>query len=361
MSIVKLVVNNLRIIKHAQINPSEGINVLVGANATGKTSLLEAIDCLSRGRSFRSRNTSDLITHGQLQFTIAAVIKVEQGREVQLGLEKTTRSTRIHLQGKRLNSVAEIAETLPVQVIHSNSHDLIQGPPKQRRAFLDWGVFHVKPDFLVSWKRYYRALRQRNSLLRRGENLKTSLFWNEELAESAERIDLERRAYLEVLHPEILKFTRLLLKGRNITLEYHRGWSSNQDLGHILRHNLENDARKGFTAVGPHMADLKIKFEGRLALDIASRGQQKLLVAVLRMAQISLFNQLSRRPCILLIDDLPSELDESNRNRFLEGLENLKIQVFFTSITYDDLENYAWQEMKVFHVKHGTIRESLVP
>ena len=187
------------------------------------------------------------------------------------------------------------------------------------------------------------------------------MYWNKELAEMANYIDIERRAYLARLYPEIGKFARLLFNGHDIRLGYQRGWSANKSLDYILQHNIEKDARIGFTSTGPHTADLQIKFKGKIASEIVSKGQQKLLVACLRMAQISLFNQLSRRSCVFLIDDLPSELDKSNRERFLVGLENLKIQVFFTSITQDIFENYAWQEIKLFHVKHGTVKESLAP
>lgn len=357
MSITKLTVNNVRIISHAKINPSSGINIVYGVNAAGKTSLLEAIDCLSRGRSFRSPYLRDLISHGQSQLVVAASVTVDQGRQIQLGIGKSDTSTSLRVQGRRPDSIAELASLLPVQVMHANGPDLIQGSPKQRRAFMDWGVFHVKHDFLVLWRRYQKALVQRNMLLKQGMFLDTVSSWQEELASAAMAIDKARRDYLTGLTADIQGFTNLLLNGSQVKVDYHRGWSANQELSELLQKNLEKDIKKGFTSIGPHTADLQIQLGGKPASRIVSRGQKKMLVSALNMAQIRFFNRTANRACIFLIDDLPSELDESNQERFMRGLKKLKIQVFMTAITPDFLKAYDWEEQKLFHVKHGVIEE----
>ncbi len=357
MSITKLTVNNVRIISHAKINPCRGINLIYGTNAAGKTSLLEAIDCLSRGRSFRSSHLKDLITHGQSQLVVAASVTVGQGRQIQLGIGKSNVRTNLRVQGKRPDSISELASLLPVQVMHANGPDLIQGSPKQRRSFIDWGVFHVKHNFLELWRRYQKALLQRNMLLKQRTFMDTVSFWQEELTSAATAIDEARRNYLARLAADIQGFTQLLLNASDVKLDYFRGWSANHELSDLLLRNLETDTRKGFTSIGPHTADLQIQFGNKLASRILSRGQKKMLVAALRMAQISLFNRTAKRACIFLIDDLPSELDESNQERFISGLKKLNIQVFMTAIASDFLKVCDWEEQKLFHVKHGVIEE----
>ena len=248
---------------------------------------------------------------------------------------------------------------LPLQLINPDSFRLLEGAPKQRRQYLDWGVFHVEHRFLPAWQRLQKSLKQRNSLLRRGRIERSLLApWEAEIVAAGEQIDGFRQAYLQQLKPIFEQTLAELVSLDGLTLSYFRGWDKERSLAEVLDSQFARDCALGHTQAGPQRGDLRLRLRGLNAAEVLSRGQQKLVVCALKIAQGRLLRQLDRQQdCVFLVDDLPSELDSAHRQALCRLLESLECQVFITCVDADSLSN-CWQPdtpLSMFHVEHGHI------
>ena len=354
MGLSSLEIVQFRNLSQVLIEPDNRLNLITGSNAAGKTSLLESIFYLSYGRSFRSSQTRDLIMHGKDYFRLICKA-TNPDRESQVGIQKSLKQQTIRINQQNVTRISELSALLPVIALHPDSHNLISSGPEFRRQFMDWGVFHVEHSFLTSWKNFRKALSQRNAALRKNESDRICNLWNPSLVEAAEQIQLARCRYLEDLNRVVSELSHLLFPENKISLEYRRGWSEESDYRNHLEKNLNRDKEKGFTQSGPHRADIKIKLDEKSAQTSISRGQQKKLVALLKLAQLELFVQSSQKTCILLYDDLPAELDPDNRTVIMNMLADMNVQLFVSAIEPDQLDISAWSTGKMFHVEHGFV------
>ncbi len=362
MTLRRLSVQNLRNLSLVDIELNPQLNVFYGANGSGKTSLLEAISILSLGRSFRSRKFKTLINRDQQAYTVFGVVQDTTGSELPVGVQRGRQAPAlIKKNGAVCATAAELAETLPVRVMNGHSFSLLEGAPQVRREFLDWLVFHVEPEFYGVWKSYEKCLKQRNSLLRRDkiDPLQLSL-WDSELAPLAQRLDHFRSATQARLNPV---FSELIsgFKGlESVSLKYSRGWDSAIEFTELLQDTRGRDSELGYTRQGPHRADLRISSDKALALDVLSRGQQKIVVSALMIAQGMVFSKVTSRTCVFLIDDLPAELDENFRQTLAGWLSDMNCQVCVTGVDRQTLLD-SWKpynpEKTVFHVKHGVVTQ----
>ena len=355
MSLIRLEIQNFRNIHSALIEPDEGLNLITGENAAGKTSLLEAIFYMSYARSFRSSQVKHLISHEFEYFRLMGNLAENNTR---VGIERYTDSQLIRVNKKTIHKTSELSALLPVLVLHPDSHQLISSGPDHRRQFMDWGVFHVEHQFLNSWKKYKIALSQRNAALRMGQTDKLCSLWNSELVEHASVIKDLRLKYLESIQNITNELAIELFPQHCIQLNYKRGWPSEVEYEDYLTTNLSKDRDKGFTQSGPHRADVKILVNGQPAQSSISRGQQKKLVTLLKIAQLMLFSKNSSNKCVLLFDDLPAELDQENQNKIMNILSKLNIQLFITAIGAKQINCTYWDHYKVFHVEHGEVVEN---
>ena len=360
MPLKKLSVTAVRNLHPVTIFPSPRINLIYGDNGSGKTSLLEAIHILGLARSFRSTRLHPVIQHEHQSCTVFAEIELDSGLHTSMGITRSKQADyQIRIDGQTIRSTAQLADTLPLQLINPDSFRLLEGAPKQRRQYLDWGVFHVEHQFLSTWQRLQKSLKQRNSLLRRGR-IERSLIapWEAELVDASERIDEYRRAYLLKLKPVFESVLAQLIDLDDITLSYFRGWDKDRGLQAVIDSQFERDCQLGHTQAGPQRADLRLRIKGMNAAEVLSRGQQKLVVCALKIAQGHLLKERGRQQdCIFLVDDLPSELDEQHRNALCRLLEALDCQVFITGVEAEQLAN-CWQtetSLSMFHVEHGHI------
>jgi DNA replication and repair protein RecF len=381
MAIQRLEVRGLRNLRHVRLESFGRVNIISGPNGSGKTSLLEAIYLLGMGRSFRSAKTAALISHDMERLVVHGDILGAGGQYHKLGLLKgRDGEQQARIDRKPVSSLVEMARELPLQVLNSDSFSLVDGGPKVRRQFLDWGVFHVKPSFLDLWRRAQRALRQRNSLLRLGGQRVRILdslggaatlsasnesldAWEKELALDAERLDLLRQEYLSLLRPHLSQMLAAFPDLPGISLDYRRGWRADQGLLELLQAGRPKDREVGYTQAGPHRATLEIKADGLPAAEVLSRGQQKLLVASLRLAQGACLTEATGRQGVYLVDDLPAELDSEHRRTLGALLAGLGAQVFITSVDADavrgPLSMEPWfkdDDIKRFHVEQGEYR-----
>ncbi|WP_455198194.1 DNA replication/repair protein RecF [Kaarinaea lacus] len=351
MAITQLEVKSFRNITHSLINPEIGLNFIFGDNGSGKTSLLEAIFCLGRGKSFRTHKTSKLIQAGKDAFTVVGKI-AQHGRNDTVGMERSYQGSQIRISGKAIKTTAELTELLPIAILEPGLHRLIEEGPEYRRKFMDWGVFHVEPGFGNTWKNYRRALDQRNAALRDRWTKKAIMQWDRELAQAAMELHQARQSYLDTLFSTIqdIDFIGEALPG--IDFSYQCGWRAENDYGDYLAAQYESDRERGFTQFGPHRADLKIRINGVEAKEVLSRGQQKLLVASLILAQCE---QLSHQETstVVLVDDLPAELDPERRQALLTALVNTRAQVFITGTEMSLFSGEHIAASGVFHVEQG--------
>lgn len=357
MSLVKLDVLNVRNIESAHIEPSPRLNFILGPNGSGKTSLLESIHILGRARSFRSTQAGQVIRFQQEDLTVAGRVGQGEGlAPIPVGVRLGRRKREIALAGQKARSSAELVRAFPVSLIQPASSGLLEGAPKTRRQFLDWGAFHLDPAFLEQWRGYARALEQRNALLRSG-TVRGVEIWNHELSRYGTIVALARAAYAERLSPYFLAAAGHFLGEMPLDLRLSPGWDMAKPLEDALREETSLDLREGHTRAGPHKADFSVLAGGRSAKHYFSRGQAKLLVFALLLAQAHLLEEsLDARGCVL-IDDLASELDPANRARLLDFLRLRKTQFFITATDPQSLAA-GGADAAMFHVEHGRVTQA---
>lgn len=351
MALVSLQVEQFRCLEKVGLSFDPHYNLFVGPNASGKTSLLEALFFLGRGRSFRTRRLERLIRSGQPEFMLVGRVE-RDGRETVLGIRGTRRSTEIRVGGAAANSAADLAEHFPPQIIDPEVHKLLEEGPGRRRRFLDWGVFHVEHGFMGVWQRYHRALRQRNAALRRADAAQMARAWSAEVVAAGEQLAAMRAAYVKLLSEPLAEIGRLLL-GLEVSVSYQRGWTADTSLADSLDQAWDRDLRYGITHTGPHRADVVAKVEGVEAKERVSRGQQKLVAAALTLAQLQLQEGTHPGRSALLLDDPAAELDAANLERLLAAVRTLPVQLFVTSLR-PDLQSLGTPG-RMFHVERGTV------
>ncbi|MDY3196985.1 MAG: DNA replication/repair protein RecF [Pseudomonadaceae bacterium] len=360
MPLKRLSVTGVRNLQPVTLHPSPRINLIHGANGSGKTSLLEAIHLLGLARSFRSTRLQPVIRYGEQACTVFGEIAQRSGVTNSVGITRSKEPDyQIRMDGQKVRSLAELAAALPLQLINPDSFRLLEGAPKQRRQYLDWGVFHVEHQFLPAWQRLQKSLKQRNSLLRRGRIQRSMLQpWEIELVAAGEQLDAFRQAYLQQLKPVFEDILAQLVPLEDLTLSYYRGWDREKPLAQVLDEQFERDTQLGYTQAGAQRADLRLRYRGMNAVDVLSRGQQKLVVCALKIAQGYLMKQHgAQQDCVFLVDDLPSELDEHHRRALCSLLENLECQVFISCVELATLRE-CWKTdtpVSMFHVEHGHI------
>jgi len=356
MSLSLLSIHKLRNIQSTQIVPSPRLNLLLGANGSGKTSVLEAIYLLGRGKSFRSAYSRRIVSYNHPTLTVFGKAITKSGMSNTLGIQINDGQFRAKLNGKFEQKSSTLASAMPLLFISPDGDKLIKGSPRQRRRFIDWGLFHVEHDFLSVWQRYNRVLQQRNAILRQKSAAMLDS-WDDQLIDAALKLDEFRRDYVENLTRLAVDFMQQLLGVGTVEFNYQPGWRRGKDFKETLKANVDSDIRMGFTQKGPHRADLVLQIDGRSAAEYLSGGQQKLAACSLLLAQASVFNRYKQEACVILVDDLPSELDLQHRRLFMDLLYSIGGQVFVTATDSSLLQLSAYTEKKKFHVEHGSVIE----
>ncbi|MCH9694825.1 MAG: DNA replication/repair protein RecF [Gammaproteobacteria bacterium] len=342
---------NFRCLESVELNLDPEFNLIFGANASGKTSLLEALAYLGRGKSFRGAGTSDLILHGQSDFVLFGEV-AQSGGKRNLGVRNSREGLEVRVGGEGASGAAALAEALPLQVIDPEVHNLIAGGPELRRRFLDWIAFHVEHEHLGIWRRFRRALKQRNAALKLKSAVATIKSWDAEFIELAESLDASRRRVLELTMESLQNYGRALLQ-TELGFEYRAGWSRERSLADSLDEGLERDLQIGTTQSGPHRADVKVRYDERQAKKLVSRGQQKLLASAMILAATDTAQTALEKPLLLLLDDPAAELDGDSLSRLMQAVAGLGCQIVATSLDPTALE--IPESARVFHVEHGSV------
>lgn len=359
MRVTRLQVSGVRRLAEVELRPGPGINLIVGDNGAGKTSLLEALHLLAYGRSFRGRVRDGLIRTGCEAVEVFAEWREESsGRTRRAGLRHAGQRWEGRLDGESVTQLGDLCAALAVVTFEPGSHVLVTGGGEPRRRLVDWGLFHVEPEFLALWRRYARALKQRNALLKarvRDRQLDT---WDHELAEAGEPLTRHRQAYLDVLEPRLQAMAAELAPALGeARLQFQPGWSRDSlSLADALLLARDRDLANGFTSVGPHRADWRIDYAAHPGREALSRGQAKLSALSVLLAQAEHHAAASGEWPVVVLDDLASELDRRHQQRVLERLIVSGAQAFITGTETPSALSAVDSTPVVFHVEHGTVR-----
>jgi len=358
MTLQRVAIDHVRNLRDVRLELSSRLNILYGENASGKTSLLEAIHLLAYARSFRSHHLKHIVNRDTTFLRITGQLSQRDTATIPVGIEYREGKLSMRAAGRNVKRTSELAQIFPVIILHQECQRFLSDGPRIRRKFLDWGVFHVEQEFLPAWRRYIRALKQRNLLLHKGKGRSLVHAWDKELNDSALSIHGFRKRYCDDLIPVLEHYLGQLMPSRDdISINYKPGWDISQDLTDVLGDAFEQDHRRGFTYYGAHRADIVIRAGGVQAHEGLSRGQQKLLISALLIAQAQIHQQRSGRPCVFLADDLKAELDQEHVRRVVRLLEGLDIQIIMTATERESLESCCHANHKTFHVEHGCIQE----
>jgi DNA replication and repair protein RecF len=357
MTLLKLDIYAVRNIQKETIIPAPKINFIVGKNASGKSAVIEAIFILGRAKSFRSSTIKPVINFAQNHLIVSAQTLQTNGSTIHLGIQLDSKSFSCRINQQSTQKRSDLAYALPLQIIHPKSYELLDAGPQPRREFLDWGVFNDDENFLPAWRNFKKALSQRNSLLKakRPEHINV---WDKELVYYGTIVNSYRQLYLKKFKPVFTDIIDRFLEIDDIDIKLISGWDTSMEYQQVLTVELDKDLHYGFTHSGPHRGDFQLLVSNRLAKDFVSRGQLKLLVMSLKLAQVQLLtNEHSNMGCFL-IDDFAAELDVTNRAKLLHYLSKMECQVFITATEISDfgdlnlINNY-----KMFHVEHGNIKQ----
>ena len=380
MALVKLHTEHFRNLNDAEpISFSPSINLLYGENGSGKSSVLEAIGYLGLGRSFRVSRHQAVCQHGQQRFTVfggldsgfqsthrAPFFPSAAGPSLahRLGISRdvVAKETYLKVDGETAQSLSSLARHFPVSVIDPGVFDIVAGGPGKRRQFLDWSVFHVEPTFASVWQRCQRITSQRNKTLRNGR-LDEALIraWDSQYVLLAVEVAEARKVAFERF---CTAFNDLLRQVdvpwiHGMKMELYSGWDTSLPLGEILAAHRQQELRMGHTLYGPNRADIRLRFQGRPVAETFSRGQQKTLVILMKIAQCVVLSEQGKQVTFLL-DDINAELDVEHRAMLAQKLHALGCQVFLTSIEKprpDELWRDSLPEFRMFHVEHGNLTE----
>lgn len=334
MILTRFDASGFRNLDELTIEPHPALTVLCGDNGSGKSSVLEAIHCLATGFSFRSRRVRDYLHFSRDELTLAAQLHDPRSNtDHRCGVaRRRDGDIQLRVDYEAVNSFTAVASLLPVKALTPDSHRLVEEGPDERRRFIDWGCFHGSADFLPPWRRYRRALNQRNEALRRHAPDSEIESWNEALADDGEKLAAQRQTYVSLLAQHVNKRTQAIDFPFHMELEVRAGWDTSAGtLLNTLSEKLETHRRMRTTTDGPHRADLVIKADAVLARQHLSRGQQKVLVYLLHLAQLDCLAAENERRAIVLCDDLGAELDPVNAERVITQVVSSGHQALVTA------------------------------
>ena len=309
-------------------------NLILGKNGAGKSSLLEAIFFLFKSKSFRTSSLNSLINFDSPNLLAE-------------GLFNDSKISIYKEKGGRLKNLFESPENekiiLPM-VINNFSLNLLEAPKENRRSFVDYLLFHVEQDYKKNYSHFKKALAQRNRALKKGSlnEVKswTNVFVDSSLLITKSKLNLIT-FFIENFGPFLTSIDlpeSLKKKYEAVTIKYYQGWEEN--LLEELREVYSKDKIRGYSSLGPQTSDLSIKINSQDSGNILSRGEQKVLILLIYLFFINNKYESNIDEFILLVDDLPSELDDINLEIALKALRKTKYQLFITSL--ERIEKYEF-------------------
>lgn len=333
--IADLRLQNFRSYSDETFEFSDGVNIIVGPNASGKTNLLEALLVLARGGSFRAKD-QELISFGQPSTRLTA--HLDRGGERIIKIEQRPLLTKNYLIDGKPYRRLNLTTSLPVVLFEPNHLQLLTSGPDGRRAFLDDLLEQSQLGYGLLRRQYRRTLAQRNSLLKRHNPSQLELFpWNVRLSGLGGQIARFRSQLVADMNHKISHLYQELSYSKTaIKLAYDSRWPAKgyeTNLLQKLETSAELDIVRGFTAYGPHREDLMVYFDAHPAAEAASRGETRTLVLALKLLELEIISTTRNKTPLLLLDDVFSELDGRRRRALTNYLSNY--QTFITTTDAD--------------------------
>ncbi len=361
MQIKNLFLQNFRNYERENFQFSDGLNVLSGKNAQGKTNCAEAVFYLCTGASLRIRHDKQLIRIGEDNAKIVAEAENRYG-EVTIEADIYENKREIRVNGSKISKNADLMGHINSVFFSPGELRLIQDGPDERRRFMNISISQTSPAYYTALLRYNKILDQRNTLLKNHDVsliLDTLPVWDEQLCKYAAIIIKKRAEFLEKLAPYAKEFHAFLTDGgEEIIIRPDRKYEGDEtdiakSLADRLAANYEKDLRLGFTTVGPHRDDLDVIIGGVDAKAYASQGQTRTAALALKLSEVQIFKALSGEYPILILDDVMSELDLPRRKKLLKCISEIQ-----TILTCTHAERVLYgAECNKIRIENGKIKE----
>lgn len=363
MEIRGIRLNNFRNYASLSLRPDEGLCVLTGENAAGKTNVLEAIFLSSLGRSHRTCRDTELIRSGEQGAYVGINVSTLAGmRRIETRIPANERK-RVSIDGTPLARSGELLGCLNVVMFAPEDLSIVKDGPGERRRFLDMMLSKLRPSYYYSLQRYNAALRQRNALLKDpAADPKMLEPWDDQLALLGAGIVLARAEQIEKLAEIGATLHDALSDGtEELTIGYRPNFMSEDAsrLADLLRDALyeasERDFRYGSTTVGPHRDDILLSLNGADVRTFGSQGQQRTTALSLKLSELELIQDALNDMPVLLLDDVFSELDKRRQRMLIEAVQGC--QTFLTCTHLEQLEDAGAVTMQIYNVRDGQVFE----
>ena len=354
MNITKIKLENFRNYSKQEIEFNNGINVIYGDNAQGKTNILEAIFLCSMGKSFRTTRDKDLIKLN------------ESYTKINIEYEKSDRTGRIEyfigekknvlVNGVKLNKLSQLLGNINSIIFSPDDIEVLKGAPQKRRKFLNMMISQLRPAYLFNLNAYNKTLEQRNNYLRqiKLENKPEEMLeiWDEKLATHAQIIYTYREEFVEKILSKIIDIHKNITDSKKvINIVYKSEFINKEDFIKKLKSARKKDILRGYTSVGVHRDDFEIYINNKNINLYGSQGQFRTSILSLKLSELYvIYDEIGEYP-ILLLDDFMSELDEKRRKKFVENIT--EAQVILTGTHKLILENLNY---KIYNVKDGHVK-----
>ncbi len=357
-------IDQFRNLLKQQLSFNSKFNIIYGNNGSGKSSLLESIYLLGTGRSFRSYKLDTAITYNNNFFRVLGSTSNNQKNVDNISIQRSSgNQSKIQINNQPIKNSSLLAKKFPIISIDIGTFDLLTGGPQKRRQFIDWGVFHVEHGYSTLHKHYQKALNHRNILLKNPsiEGYANQLvYWTQLIADCGEKINVARKhylnVYLELLNQQLTNLDSFI---PSIGIDYNPGWDDSQSLFKVIENSQKRDEKYQTTLKGIHRANLTFTINKTNVESVLSRGQQKLLVYILKLTQALFYKKHKQGNCCVLIDDFGSEFDINYQLVVVDLIKKLDTQLFITVISQEEVNNliekFKRENATLFHVKQGLI------
>ncbi len=349
MAIEELQCHEFRNLKNTTLTFNPQLNIIIGDNGSGKSSLLESIYTLTTSKSFRTKYLKNCIQHSHSKFTLFGKYSNHS-----VGIQKGSSQLLTKVNNKIITKRSDLAKLQSILSVDSNSFDLINGSKQKRREYMNWALFHVKQSFSDIWVQYKNILKQRNQLLR-SKNIKEINYWDKYLIKFNNEINIYRKELIDKLKVRFYETYGNNEILNQIEIVYVQGWKNNISFEEALSERLTYDLKRGFTSVGAHKSDIIFSINNKDIKEVFSRGQLKNLVISLYIVLMDYVNENSSSRPIFIIDDLMAELDKNTIKDVIVSLLNKNYQIFISNIEHNSFLEELTINKTMFHVKHGEI------
>ncbi len=358
MKIESLVLKNYRNYQSQKINFSEGLNVLVGKNAQGKTNILEAIFFAVIGKSFKTSKEKEVVLWNKDSAYVKANFnKLYRDVSIELIFSDKSKKT-VKVDGIAIHRIGELIGNANAVFFSPDELKLVKDSPEERRRFMNIDISQTNKKYFYLLGRYEKILANRNKLLKTSKDIKvvkdTIDIWNRALCDCAKKIALERKKFIEELSPYArMAHSYISNGGEELIIKYSGLTDDIENYDTImmktLQKNIEKDFKLGYTSVGPHRDDIDIYLNGVEVKAFGSQGQQRTVALSLKLAELEIIkNRIGEEP-ILLLDDVFSELDGERRKRLLKFTS--KTQTILTCTDFEEKN----VNVKILHIENGKI------